>query len=386
MSASESVGISSGAALQKRPKSYRLVLTGVSFSLLLLMPALDQVFSLSAGFESTEKRILAPMPTFRFPHVKTFVAEFNQYYKENFGWRNALFYQYSQWKYWVMGVSPLPSKVLLGKQGWFYPGNSIGNVADQHRGLARMTLAEIEAIGRHLSDYQNELAKQGIKLYVFVAPDSYSIYPEFLPDNFHISAEPSNLDRLKQYMAKNTTIPFIDPRPDLLRAKANYVLYQQTDTHWNSFGALIATIPLLKRMRNDFPSIPPVRLTNYWIRPRKGIGGDLVTMLALNRQFTDSVDYDIKPAPLILADQVESISHSGINLPEQRFLHPDKTRPKVFLLGDSFSYVMNPIAGYFREMYVVRDSHPNREQVKKERPDIMVLEIVERNLIDLASL
>ncbi|MBC7569258.1 MAG: hypothetical protein H7319_05940 [Spirosoma sp.] len=386
MSTPEPVEISSGAGIQYWFKRYRLILTGISFALLLLMPSLDQVFSLSVGFESTEKRILASIPTFRFPHVKTFIAEFNQYYKENFGWRNALYYQYSQWKYWVVGVSPLPSKVILGKHGWFYPGNSIDNVADQHKGLASMTPAEIEAIGSHLSDYQRELAKQGIKLYVFVAPDSYSIYPEFLPDNFHISAEPSNLDRLKQYMAEKTTIPFIDPRPDLIRAKATYVLYQQTDTHWNSCGALIATIPLLKRMRHDFPSIPLVQLTNYRIRPRKGIGGDLVTVLALNRQFADSVDYDIKPAPLILANEAESIPHPGTDLPEQRFLHPDKTRPKVFLLGDSFSYVMNPIAGYFREMYVVRASHPNKEQVRKEHPDIMILEIVERNLSHLASL
>ncbi|GAB3899718.1 hypothetical protein GCM10028825_50220 [Spirosoma agri] len=75
------------------------------------------------------------MPSLHFPHVRSFAHQFDPYYKENFGWRNALFYLYSRWKFCVLGVSPLPEKVVIGKKGWLFLGNTGNNVLDQHRGL-----------------------------------------------------------------------------------------------------------------------------------------------------------------------------------------------------------------------------------------------------------
>lgn len=368
-------------------KRYRLVVIGFGFVALLLLPALDQWLGLSSHFKSTEKRILKPLPTFEFPHLRTFIYQFDQYYKENFGWRNALFYQYSHWKYTIVGASPLPEKVVIGKNGWFYPGNSVNNVVDQHRGLLPISEDTLQSVANRLTRYQQLLAKQGTRLYVMIAPDSYTIYPENLPDHLRSAAHSFNFDQIKRYMATHTTIPLVDVRDALRKAKPKYQVYCQTDSHWNDYGSLIATLTLADRIRQDFPEVPMARLSDYRVRTQKGEGGDLVTMLALNRKCQDSVSYKIVPSPHLVTKQTESIPNAEIGIPSQRFVGSASSLPKLLLIGDSFSYTMNQfIPGYFRESYLVRSNRLNMELVQAEQPDVVVVEIVERNILSLSRL
>jgi hypothetical protein len=369
------------------PVRYRFFLTGLGFVLLLLLPILDQLLGLSAEFKSTEKRILAPFPTFQFPHIQTYIRQFDQYYKENFGWRNALFYQYNRLKYNLMEVSSLPEKVVVGKHGWFYPGNSFAHIADQHRGCWPIKETTLEIIAQRLTDHQRKLARQGTKLYILIAPDSYTIYPEYLPDYLQCSTGPSNFDRLKQYLVQQTTIPLVDVREALCTAKASKLVYSQTDSHWNQYGALIASLSLIGRVRQDFPRIPMARPADYTVRAIQGEGGDLVTMLALNREIRDSINYAIRPPKRLLASQQESIPNNEMHLPSQRFVSMNYQLPKLLLVGDSFSYSMNPfITGYFRESYLVRSNVLKPDLIRQERPDVVVFEIVERNLDLLTNL
>ncbi|GAB3770910.1 hypothetical protein GCM10028818_09090 [Spirosoma horti] len=370
----------------KRPP-FKATLLSLGFVLLLIVPTLDQWLGLSVNFKSPEKRILATFPEARFPHVLTFIQQFNTYYKENFGWRNALFYQYTHWKYKLLGTSPLPDKVVIGNNHWFYPGNSLNHVADQHRGLWVLHPDTLASIARHLSTFQRQLKAQGATLYILVAPDSYSIYPENLANYLPINAHVSNFDRFKTYMGQHTTIPIVDVRPELMAAKADRVTYYQTDTHWNEYGSLIATLTMVNRLRKDFPKLPVARLTDYRVSPIRGVGGDLVTMLALNSEFVDSIAYKIKPAKFLLAQNIEQKENLEKGLPSQRFVTASSQLPKLLLIGDSFSFSMNhSLPGYFRESYLVRDHTCDMKLVEKERPDIVVFEIVERNIGFLGQL
>ncbi|AKD58827.1 hypothetical protein SD10_27505 [Spirosoma radiotolerans] len=359
----------------------------IGFILLLTLPTLDQWLGMSRNVKSPEKRILSTFPEARFPHILTFIAQFNTYYKENFGWRNALFYQYSYWKYKILKTSPLPDKVVIGKNHWFYPGNSLSHVADQHQGLCPFHPDTLASIARHLSNFQRQFKAQGATLYILIAPDSYSIYPENLSNYLPINAHVSNFDRFNTYMRQYTTIPVVDVRQALIAAKADRVTYCQTDTHWNEYGSLIATLTMVNRLRKDFPKLPVARLTDYAISPVPGIGGDLVTMLALNHEVVDSIAYKIKPAKFLLAQNIEQNENLEKGLPSQRFVTASSQLPKLLLIGDSFSFSMNQsLPGYFRESYLVRDHTCNMELIKKEHPDIIVFEIVERNIAFLGQL
>ena len=278
-------------------------------------------------------------------------------------------------------------KVILGKNGWFFPGNSHNMVVNQYRGLQPLSTATLDSISTRLVNYQQELAKQGTMLYLLVAPDSYTIYPENVPDYLKTRKSASNFDLLKQYLAQHTTIPLVDVREKLRAAKAINVTYCQTDTHWNDFGSLIASMGLAERVRQDFPRMPLPELAGYSIRPKAGSPGDLVFLLALNKEIQDSVNYQIDPPALLRIKKLESTPNPETNLPTERFVTANQSSPKLFLLGDSFSYTMNQfVPSYFREMYVVRSPRLNLKQVKAERPDVLVIEIVERNINMLTAL
>lgn len=377
--------VSTGA---RRPSiRFRAVLAGICFSVLLVMPALDQWLHLSARFQSTEKRSLAAQPTLEFPHVKTFVHQYEQYFNENFGWRNALFYAYSRWKLNVLGESPLPEKVVVGKRGWFYPGNYFAKIIDQHRGVDPVQPRELRAINERLTYYQRQLARQGAQLYVMIVPDSYTIYPENLPDKIKRHTGPSNMDRLQTYLAKQSTIPLIDLRAALSSAKKERPVYCQTDTHWNDFGSLVGSLAMVDRLRQDFPQLAKPNRTDYLVKPIPGVGGDLTTMMALHSAYRDSVLFAVKPVGRVVARQTANVPNPEMNLPSSRFVGPNPAMPRLLFIGDSFSYSMNQfIPQYFGESFLVRSHRLDMAMARAERSDIVVVEIVERNLRELADL
>ncbi|GAB3987728.1 hypothetical protein GCM10028807_08800 [Spirosoma daeguense] len=354
------------------------------FAGMLILPVLDKLLGLSNRFTSTENRAISNRPALHFPHVRTFVKQFDQYYKENFGWRNALFYVYSRWKFKILGTSPLPEKVVVGKNGWFYLGNNYNRVVDQHRGVLPLSADSARIIATHLTLRQQELAHQGIRLYVLIAPDSHSIYPENLPDHLQPSPNPSRLDVLRQAMA-STTVPFLDIRDTLRSAKSDYIVYNQTDTHWNDYGTLVGCAALLTRIREDFPTVPPVRIADYHIEKQKGGGGDLVTMLTLQQEIKDPVFYYITFPEKLEGRKLATVPNERFGFPSTRLAGSGTNR--LLLIGDSFSHsMMHYLPGYFEQSFFVRDDRLDPAVLKSERPNIIVVEVVERNINKLATL
>ena len=353
----------------------------IGFAVLILLPMLDQVSGLSRGFQSTENRQQQPAPALHFPHVRSFIADFDRYYKENFGWRNALFYAFSHWKYYGLGESPLPEKVVAGKNGWFYLGNSENRVLDQHRGLLPLPTDTLRAIANRLTQQQQTLARQGIALYVLIAPDSHTIYPENLPDRLQPSARPSRLDQFLAYSRQHTAVPIIDIRDTLLTTKKRYRLYYQTDTHWNNIGTLIGCAALLNAIRPARPMLEPVSLPNYTIKEQRGIGGDLVSLFMFKEKIRDSIYYDVQPVARLKPQPTDTIPNPTGDYPAFRFSGKNPRQPRLLLVGDSFSHsLMEILPGYFSASYFVRSRHLDPALIKSERPDVVVVEIVERNL------
>jgi hypothetical protein len=59
---------------------------------------------------------------------------------------------------------------------------------------------------------------------------------------------------------------------------------------------------------------------------------------------------------------------------------------KLLFIGDSFSHsMMQFLPAYFRESHFVRGNRLNPEIIQKERPDVVVIEVVERNISFLGN-
>jgi hypothetical protein len=125
-------------------------------------------------------------------------------------------------------------------------------------------------------------------------------------------------------------------------------------------------------------------LTDFQIEEQRGIGGDLVHMLTVQDEMKDPVYYYIKPTPDRTARQTETVPNNAFGFPSTRYVGPGTK--KLLFIGDSFSHsMMQFLPGYFRESFFVRDNKLEPALLQAEKPDIVVIEVVERNISYLAN-
>src|SRR4051794_30915389 len=96
------------------------------FISIISFPLFATIYSLTCSEENSENRKLRDFPHFSIDEFNTFAARFDKYFNQNFSPRTKLFKCYSLFKIRVLKVSPDPSNVILGKDGWFFLGDGNG--------------------------------------------------------------------------------------------------------------------------------------------------------------------------------------------------------------------------------------------------------------------
>lgn len=366
--------------------SQRFRILAIGFAVLLLLPTLDQIFSFSSQFKSTENRKPTPFPTFSFQKAVTFAKQFNLYYKESFGFRSTLVYAYSVWKFNTLRQSPLPEKVIVGKNGWLFLGNNDNDVVNQHRGLNPFNDKEVERISARLSYWQQTLARLGIKFYVVIAPDAHNIYREYLPDALHHTNGKTRLDILRETVKQQAKVVFIDLSDTLITERSTHAVFYKTDSHWNNYGAFISCAKLISRIQHDYRELKLLQLTDYHLVKTTRTGGDLAALFMFQDKMTDTF-YNLFPNSAQTLTGSTEIPNEKSGLPSYKLSGPRKTLPKLMFIGDSYSTSMMQFLGScFRESYFIRGNQIDLSLVKKEQPDILVIEIAERNINLLVDL
>ena len=113
------------------------------------------------------------------------------------------------------------------------------------------------------------LAKAGIPFYIVFAPDKSTMYPERLPDYPRPPNATTRFDQVVERL-KQTNIVFIDPREDLLKAKAQGVpIYHRGDAHWTKQGAFVAYELLMDEVKPRFPIFSRSEQTTSRLARRK---------------------------------------------------------------------------------------------------------------------
>ncbi|MEZ0611759.1 hypothetical protein ACAW74_24825 [Fibrella sp. WM1] len=374
-------------------KLYTRSLVGFFF-VLLLLPTVEYFLGLTT-VQTMENKQMIQAKGQGVDYLKSIVKQINSYYVGNFGGRNLLVYCHSFLNYFLLKQSPIPEQVVLGKDGWLFAGDQSSNVMKQHIGLYPLSLDSARVIADHLVATQKRLNQRGIKLYVLIAPDSHSIYPEKLPD----IRRPNQLytsgsdrpetphDVLTMVMKQYPEISYVDLRDTLLHAKTIAPVYQQTDTHWNNLGALIGYASLMKRMRSDFPTLPPILKEEYRYKKMAGEGGDLAGLMMLRKQIPEPYLYWIEPKKSLKAVEKKGMSKSALGYPDTQWVGPDASLPSLLVFGDSFSpSLMLFLPAHFRTSCLVRQSTLDWKRIDAQKPDAVVVEIVERNLRALSRL
>jgi alginate O-acetyltransferase complex protein AlgJ len=348
----------------------------VLFLAVLLAPTVASLVHVDPFGAIDEKRELAKKPAValwsadgmrRLPVV---AQAWEKYFNDNFGLRKLLIGSYRLGLFHLLGVSSNPAVVAGRSDGdrrWLYfdatvTGDGIG--LESLQGRRPYTLQQLGAIAGQLQQVTAAVRASGATLVIAVAPDKQTVYPEYLPASQR--PKPGSVSRLDQFwvMAKALPdVPLVDLRAPLLPVRSSEQLYYPSDTHWNLRAGFLAYQAIAHAIAAQDPTriSAPIPSVEWQLAPRRA--GDLTILMGLP---TVGGDLDWVPA-------------AG-SLPAARPKHG-----KLLLIADSFFDLIAPfLEPEFEQVsrqYVTRGTRQailKPGLLEKEKPDVVILESVER--------
>ncbi|MHC4250989.1 MAG: alginate O-acetyltransferase AlgX-related protein [Planctomycetota bacterium] len=357
------------------------------FALVIWLPTGDWVFDLDDAPTPVEKRELARMPEIEdAPEaIARFPSEFELYFNDNFGYRKRLVRWHNKVATKWLSVPSSPN-VIFGREGWlFYAGEG---VLDYQRARSPFSSEELLKWQRVLEERRNWLASRGIRYLVVVAPNKHSIHPEFLPGWMNRVGDATRLEQLLAHMEACSDIDMLDLRGPVIDAKRDGMVYSRTDTHWNDRGAFAAYGAIVRRLSEWFPQCQPLPRTAFSWRVERGPGGDLAVMLGQQHDMEEE-----RPVLAPLSPRLARAADPGdlaTRGPRAKGMGPlvmersDHQIPRAVMFRDSFSVSLVPfLSEHFGRIVYLWQYEFDTEAVERERPNVVVQEIIERALTNI---
>lgn len=262
---------------------------------------------------------------------------------------------YIYFRHEIMGVDAIPNSLRRGKQGWLFLGNEYSNVFSESSGWIDYPPQEVDAICLRVAQIRDLAESRGIKFYFAVAQNKHRFYRKFMPTQ--PIKQSFRMELVEQQLARQYGIQMIDLCRDMYPLKDSVKLYYQGDTHWNPLGAFYASKKLTDCIRVDFPSDSlSLKLNDFAMDSVIYTKGDLESM--------------INPSPMEPSIQLTPIGSCS-----------NKSDLKIVIVGDSFYEKMQPFINYAAPHAIsLKNRDLNGAMMDKEKPDVLVFEIVERNL------
>jgi hypothetical protein len=277
----------------------------------------------------------------------------------------------------VLRVSPSPA-VVKGRDGWFFYGDD--NAVQDYANVEPLTPEALANWRAAVGAATRWLDARGIAYVFTIAPDKHAIYGEEMPLTIARLNERSRADQL--FTALEHVGVAVDVRPSLLDAKTRERIYQQTDTHWNSRGALVAYQRIIAAARARVPRVPPAwTRTDFEPVDRIAPGMDLAGMMGLTRVLHE-VDLTLVPRRARRAHVVEPAGAAPTA--EEGYLVTeinDASLPRAVIFRDSFVSPLVPfLSEHFSRAVYLWQNDFDADVVKREHPDVVIQEIVGRHL------
>lgn len=353
---------------------------------LLALPALGYLSGIAPPTHETENRPLASLPAWRWTRsvLNEFPGRFEAFFNDHFGYRETLLHGLNRVRVDWLKTSP-SDHVVIGKRNWLF--YTIEPVGGDYPTARPFTPEELERWRRLLEARRAWLADRGIAYLFVVAPDKQTVYPEKLPPSVRRRRQgPSRLDQLVDYLNAHSDFPILDLREPLRQAKEKERVYARTDSHWNGRGAYVGYRQIVDALAPRFAGMAPWPPAAFEEVARPTPGGDLARMLGLD-ELLPEFDLSLRPQ---LPGHVRRMD-VGIHLPrhpswEQPFAleRSDTPLPRAVLFHDSFAANMIPFLGeHFQRLFCLfqEPGEFDRALVSREKPDVVIQEIVERKLM-----
>jgi len=348
---------------------------------MLMVPLLGTMLGIENAAATMEKRTLAQLPDWHFgwKEITEFPAQFEAFYNDHFGFRGTLIGWRSRIKVSLLAESPTPL-VVIGRDGWlFYAGDTAEQQSlKDYEGLMPLSAETLQSMFTRLVQRRDTLARQGIKYLFVVVPNKHTIYGEYLKSVRPGHSE-TRLDQFDALVNRRGFQDYLDLRETMTNAKGLGALYYKVDSHWNMLGGWIGQHRILERI-SSMLSVPDLKpLTAYKTSYLKKTSGDLTLLMGLDGGFADEDILLQLPEPPTEPSKTPYVSDKSNGFVTEL---KDDRLPTVVVFGDSFldAYLAYFLADHFRRAVFIRSLEWNQDLVEREKPDLVITEIAERNL------
>ena len=278
--------------LSERSRSRSLIsltfLTAV-VGLLVLPLCSVWVHPFAASIKSVDEHRTAhsfPPPSLLLDTSGAFAAGLNKWFDDQVGLRDLLIRTKNQIDYSLFHTS---GKVFVGTDGWLF---------EQATTKARLVMQRLDAdrleqLETSFSALEKRLEAKGIRLVVIGYPDKSMTYPEYLPEQAPKIPRGGNYDKLKEFLAEQPSLIFIDVEELLKQQKvqAEEPLFSRTDIHIGIQGEIPVVKAIVDRIAQD-ASRPDVRWNeNIELRHADWGSGSEARFLSLVWPISERVPY-----------------------------------------------------------------------------------------------
>jgi len=360
-----------------------------SFFLLLCLPLTKTLVDNKNEVLSSENRTSVAFPTFNsksrsnpIRSIVQYVQAIKAYYADNFGFRNQLLSLFRFYKLSIFDVDPHNEMVVKGTDNWYFLGNYYNNVIQESKGITYFSESQLQIIETNIKTIYEDCKIHGIKVYIAIAPNKHSVYGQYLP--IIKSEHPTKLEQLVIRMNQQQ-IPIIDLKEDFT-SYPNFRLFYKNDTHWNSLGAFLGYHRLMDFIVQDFPRLRVLSVDDFKMDTLTTVTSDLTRMLSLEIPEESLIMEPKCVSNVQNANQELSIPadyNKTSNVYEVRFIN--NTQPlKVLVFRDSFFDEMIPfVKESFGESVFIWSLY-ERSLLDIEKPDLVIWEVVEREIENLS--
>jgi alginate O-acetyltransferase complex protein AlgJ len=181
-------------------------------------------------------------------------------------------------------------------------------------------------------------------------------------------------------------VDYVDLVRPLRSAKSSSLLYYRTDSHWNLFGATIGYERIMRALQRALPD-GRLRTIASPVRPAYVPGadwywGDLARMVGVPFFYREP---DYAPLAKVLGDPSGRCAQRDAAVPDQGFEIYQCARPelpKAVVYRDSMAISLIPLLSEnFRRVVYVSSHRLDPALIERERPDVVIEEMVERGLL-----
>lgn len=315
--------------------------------------------------ETTENTELAAWPQWKkddgWNHA--YLQEMGAYFEDHFAFRQAFVTANAVLRANLLHTSAT-DQVVLGQNNWLY---FHGTMAD-YTGTNLFSEREQYALIHNMKLIQSYIEAQGSQCLFLIPPNKNTLYDENMP-YYYQKGETSNLKQLSEKFAAEG-IAYLDLYE--IFQQQDEILYFQRDSHWNNQGALLAYTSLMEQTRRTYETYRNV--PRHTEQNHVGDLDEMLYPLAVELE-TDTV-YDKTPDFTYVNDVTD-------NMDEWIETKNPKQTGSILMYRDSFGESLLPfVADAFGTGYFSRLVPYNLLQVEQYRPDVVVIEKVERNLED----